>query len=179
MLTCLRGQPFLRAGPRVRLDRGIRFRPYQVHGGDFQIELQGDNIVGRNTTFQGSGPITFGRHSRCRSYCLFDCTEGITIGAYTSIADFVAIRDVDHRFDQVDIPIRKQGTVSTPVIIGEDVWVGHGAVILRGVHIGDAAIVAAGAVVTRDVPAGAIVGGIPAKIIGRRAPEAATRMPGS
>ncbi len=52
-----------------------------------------------------------------------------------------------------------------PVIIENDVWVGTGAILLKGVHIGRGAIVAAGAVVTRNVPPYAIVGGVPAKVL--------------
>ncbi|WP_370629256.1 DapH/DapD/GlmU-related protein [Paenarthrobacter nitroguajacolicus] len=52
--------------------------------------------------------------------------------------------------------------------IGQDVWIGAHAVVLAGVSIGDGAVVAAGAVVTKDVPKGAIVGGVPAKVIGVR-----------
>jgi phosphonate metabolism protein (transferase hexapeptide repeat family) len=55
-----------------------------------------------------------------------------------------------------------------PVTLGHDVWVGYGAVVLPGVGVGDGAVVGAGAVVSRDVPAYAIVGGVPAKPIGRR-----------
>jgi acetyltransferase-like isoleucine patch superfamily enzyme len=58
-----------------------------------------------------------------------------------------------------------------PVVIGNDVWVGAGAIILSGVSIGDGAIVAAGAVVTKDVPPYAIVGGNPAKLIRYRFSE--------
>ena len=56
---------------------------------------------------------------------------------------------------------------AAPVVIGDRVWVGTRAVILKGVSIGDGAVVAAGAVVTSDVPAGAVVGGVPARVIGR------------
>lgn len=54
---------------------------------------------------------------------------------------------------------------STTTSIGNDVWVGHGVIVISGVNIGDGAIIAAGAVVTKDVPPFAIVGGVPAKII--------------
>ena len=55
-----------------------------------------------------------------------------------------------------------------PTKIGRDVWIGANAVILGGVTIGDGAVVAAGAVVTKDVEAGAIVAGVPAKVVKRR-----------
>ncbi|MBE6718770.1 MAG: CatB-related O-acetyltransferase [Ruminococcaceae bacterium] len=57
------------------------------------------------------------------------------------------------------------------IVVGDDVWIGYRATILSGVHIGQGAIVAAGAVVTKDVPPYAIVGGVPAKVIGYRFPE--------
>jgi len=58
-----------------------------------------------------------------------------------------------------------QGITTAPVIIGNDVWIGYGAIINKGVTIGAGSIVAGNAVVTKDVPAYAIVGGIPAKIL--------------
>lgn len=52
-----------------------------------------------------------------------------------------------------------------PIVIGRDVWIGSGAILLPGVHVGDGAVVAAGAVVRADVPARTIVAGVPARII--------------
>jgi hypothetical protein len=63
------------------------------------------------------------------------------------------------------------GTNNGPIVIGNDVWSGFGSLVLSGVTVGDGAVIAAGAVVTRDVPAYAIVGGVPAKVIGYRFEE--------
>lgn len=61
--------------------------------------------------------------------------------------------------------IRNSGHAAAPVKIGSNVWIGRGACILSGVEIGDGAVVAANAVVTRNVPAQALVGGVPARIL--------------
>ncbi len=100
------------------------------------------------------------------------------IGRYTMIANNVGIiGKLDHDFREIGMPIRyakwigdrKQGDVrKDSVIIGEDVWVGYGAIILSGVTIGRGAIVAAGSVVTKNVTPYAIVAGVPAKSIGDR-----------
>lgn len=92
------------------------------------------------------------------------------IGDYVLIARNVALvaRD-DHRFDYPGVPIWDSPRGDQfKVVIEDDVWVGHGAIILSGVTVGRGAIVAAGAVVTRDVPSYAIVGGNPAREIKKR-----------
>ncbi|HRS72718.1 MAG TPA: CatB-related O-acetyltransferase [Anaerohalosphaeraceae bacterium] len=92
----------------------------------------------------------------------------VKIGHFVMIASHVAIVGGDHRFDVVGVPMRftgRDGLEELQTIIEDDVWVGHGATIMAGVKIGRGAIIAAGSVVTKDVPAYAIVGGIPAKLI--------------
>ena len=87
---------------------------------------------------------------------------GIFIGAGSMIGENTSIRDANH-IREVGKPIRDAGHEARVINIGREVWVGRGAAILAGVTIGDKATVGANAVVTRNVPAGAVVGGVPAR----------------
>ncbi len=91
------------------------------------------------------------------------CAQEITIGADCTFSWDCQVLDNDFHAltrDGVEQPS------AAPVRIGDRVWLGTRAIVLKGVTIGDGAVVAAGAVVSSDVPAGAIVGGVPAKVIG-------------
>jgi len=108
-----------------------------------------------------------------------------SIGRYCSLAAGVRIGEPDHPTDWLSTspfqydgsrfgwhpsaddgaPLRAEGFSRPPATIGNDVWIGANAVVLRGVHVGDGAVVAAGAVVTKDVPPYAIVGGVAGKVI--------------
>lgn len=92
---------------------------------------------------------------------------GVTIGARTRIATGCVIFAFDHGLAP-ELPILAQPVRSQGITIGEDVWLGANAGITDGVSVGDHAVVGMGAVVTRDVPAWAIVGGSPARVIGDR-----------
>ncbi|MFO7562926.1 MAG: acyltransferase [Enhygromyxa sp.] len=92
---------------------------------------------------------------------------GIVIGEGTRIATGATIYAFNHGLDP-RATIREQAVTSRGVVIGRDVWIAAGAGITDGVSIGDHAVVGMGAVVTRDVPAWAIVGGVPARVIGDR-----------
>jgi acetyltransferase-like isoleucine patch superfamily enzyme len=76
--------------------------------------------------------------------------------------------DFDHGMVEVDRPIRQQGIYKRDVRVGHNVWIGYGACVLRGVRVGDNSIVGTNSVVTRDVPANAVVAGIPARVIRMR-----------
>lgn len=93
--------------------------------------------------------------------------DGVRIGAHASVLGF------NHRFDDPDRPIFEQGLDVRGIVIGDDVWIGSGALVLDGVCVGSHVVIAAGAVVTRDVPDHAIVAGNPARVIRDRRPPKA------
>lgn len=106
-------------------------------------------------------------------WCTIVATCGISIGRNCLIAERVTIRDHDHAIRaESGIAIKDAGMNSAPIVIGEDVWIAAGAVVLKGTTIGRGAVVAANAVVTRDVADYEIVGGVPAKRIGERRRDA-------
>ena len=90
----------------------------------------------------------------------------VYIGNYSSLSAHVAIVGSDHHYDKPGVPVVFSGRPPSCVTtIGQDVLIGHGAILLRGITIGNGAIVGAGAIVTKDVPPYAIVVGVPAKVL--------------
>ena len=110
-----------------------------------------------------------------------NCTNHwLKIGRYCSIAkNVIFLLGVEHDYDRISTyPFKRkllgggeEATSKGDIIVGDDVWIGCRAIILSGVHIGQGAIIAAGAVVNKDVPAYAIVAGVPAKIVKYRFEE--------
>ena len=108
--------------------------------------------------------ITFGDGVYLNAGCTILDSAPVRIGARTMLGPGVQIYCAEHAKDP---KMRFEGLeVARPVIIGEDAWIGGGAIILAGVTIGDRAIVGAGAVVTRDVAEDAVVVGNPARLVG-------------
>lgn len=93
----------------------------------------------------------------------------VKIGNCVMIAPEVVFVPKMHRTTSTDIPMIDQGNIEYPaVIVEDDVWIGHRAIIMPGVHLCKGSIIGAGAVVTKDVPGYAVVGGVPAKWIRSR-----------
>ena len=110
------------------------------------------------------GNLKIGARAFVGQGCVIVSTGSIEIGTDALIAEYVVIRDQDHEFDG-PAPIAQSGLRTSPIKIGHNVWIGAKATITRGVSIGDNAVVGANAVVTGDVPANAVVGGVPARTI--------------
>lgn len=118
------------------------------------------------------GVVEIGPKTVLGQECTISAYERVRIGEQCVIADRAMFIDFDHGMVEVERPIRQQGIYTRPVEVGSNVWIGYGACILRGVRVGDNAVIGTNTVVTRDVPANAVVGGIPARVIRMRdAPE--------
>lgn len=91
----------------------------------------------------------------------------VTIGSNVMLAQNVVVSGMDHKYEDIDVPVSLQGVTSSPVVICDDSWIGANVVITKGLRIGKHAIVAAGSVVTRDVEDYCVVAGVPAKVIKR------------
>ncbi|HWL64773.1 MAG TPA: acyltransferase [Actinomycetota bacterium] len=135
---------------RVTLSRGSTFETQGVvlvaPGAEFVVSENGELSIGSGVLINSGVSVL--------------CWDSVTIGDDCSFAFDSVVMDTDfHR-------IRPgQAGVTAPVVIGNHVWVGARATILKGVTIGDGAIVAAGSIVTHDVPARALVAGVPAGVI--------------
>ena len=129
----------------------------------------GDRVAFReNVLIAGNGSLYVGSGTAINEYTMIGCTEMISIGDNCMLAPYCYVLDVDHEFASTSIPIRDQGYRHSPVKIGNDVWLGTGVVVTKGVTIGDGCIVAANSVVTKDIPPFSIAGGVPAKVLRSR-----------
>lgn len=185
MAGVLRRAPHSYLGHRVTLRNRAKLSlgPGTVLGDDVLIDalshegvrLAAGATVDRGAVIRGSGVIRelgvgveVGERAAIGAFDFIHGGGGVRIGRDVLLGPFVQVFSENHRFEDPGRPVIEQGVMRAPVVIEDDVWVGASAIILAGVVIGAGAIVAAGAVVRSDVPPGAVVAGVPARIVGRR-----------
>ena len=147
--------------PSVRFGRGVRVRAFA--GGTVSIG-QGAFIQDDALLIAERGALIVGREVQVGHGSLIACHERIAIGDGTQIAEYVTIRDQDHRHGG-EGRLAAQGFVSSPIEIGADVWLGAKVTVTRGVAIADRAVVGANSVVTRSLPQAGTYVGAPARPI--------------
>jgi acetyltransferase-like isoleucine patch superfamily enzyme len=166
--TRLHFRRYLTVGGSLKFIRGVVIRSFRLkdNNNHLRILTAGQNTIGVGVIIQGSGTLFIGKKSFIGDCAVIGCNAKITTGRDVMIAQAVTIRDTDHNFECTEIPINRQGVTTEPITIRDDVWLGHGSIILKGVIMGVGAVVTAGALVNRDAPSFAIIGRVLAKIIG-------------
>jgi len=151
----VRGPVFLGKGVRLERRRGLGriVLGRWVHLGD------GTVLRCHEGTLSIGDKCVFGQNNTVNAHL------EVSLGSECIVADWVYIGDFDHRTAQTAIPIRQQGLVKSPVVIGADVWLGVKATVLRGSVIGEGSVIAANAVVRGHIPEFSIAGGVPAVVL--------------
>ncbi len=151
------GFAFVCPGVRFEIGRGAT-----VHLGRWSWLGHGTKVRAHE------GEVRIGAKTVIGQECTITAFQHVSIGRECIIADRVMLIDFDHGVVEVERPVRVQGIYKRDVRVGHNVWVGYGACFLRGVTVGDNVVVGTSTVVTNDVPANAVVGGVPARVLRMR-----------
>lgn len=136
----------------------------------------GDRVVlGRGTRIECSGSLQYigrgiiiGQGTSFGNDCFFGAAGGIEIGKDVIAGQFIRFHSENHKYSDRNILIRNQGVTHKGIKIGNNCWIGSGAVFLDGARLGDGCVVAANAVVSGEFPENSVIGGVPAKWIKER-----------
>lgn len=158
----------IRLGRSVYVDRGARLHASvaAITVGDCCRVMRGAYICSFVSNAVAGEGITLG--PRCWvgiNAVLASGRGGLTLGENVLVGPGAILVTGDHDFRRADLASLDQEYLGRPIAVGDNVWIGAGAVVLGGVSIGERAVIAAGAVVTRDVPPGTVVGGVPARTL--------------
>ncbi len=138
-------------------------------GKDATVHLGRWSWLGHGTKVRAhEGEVRIGAKTVVGQECTISAFQHVSIGRECIVADRVMLIDFDHGVVEVERPVRLQGIYKRDVRVGHNVWVGYGACFLRGATVGDNAIVGTSSVVTKPIPANAVVGGVPARVLRMR-----------
>jgi acetyltransferase-like isoleucine patch superfamily enzyme len=179
LFFCGRGVK-LRCKGKLFIDKNVIIEDYVFINALSKTGINiGKNVsIGRNSIIECTGVISeigegleIGDNVGISANAFIAVRGKVRIGENTIFGPGISIHAENHISDDLNKPIRNQGSDRKGITIGNNCWIGAKAIILDGVTIGNGCIVAAGAVVNKDVPDNAVVGGIPARIIKYRGTE--------
>jgi len=154
----------VRIGGKVRIGDGCKI--------DRDIEVAGNITIGENTvigsysvlTTMPEGHLRVGNDVSIGSFSVIGACEHVDIGDHCIFAAYVQVTDASHGIDDPDQAIKHALFVTKPVMIEQNVWLGSGVMVMKGVSIGAGSVIGAKALVTRNIPPLSVAYGIPAMV---------------
>jgi acetyltransferase-like isoleucine patch superfamily enzyme len=153
-------------GPGLRVESGFRLRQGFHKGLRF-----GSNVYfGRMITIDCpvGADMAVGNRVTFTQGIFVGVMKSVKIGDDVLIGEYVSIREANHAFDDLSLPIRLQGMVGEPISIGDDCWVGRGSCILPGSELARGVVVGANSVVSGSIAGNSIIAGSPARVLRQR-----------
>lgn len=161
----------LTIGRKVKLHNRVRIDALSKKG----VVIGNNVVIGENSIINCTGSlqhigegIKIGDRTSFSNDCFFGCAGGIEIGEDVIVGQYVRFHAENHNYADKNRLIKEQGVTHKGIKIGNNCWIGSGAVFLDGAEIGDGCVVAANAVVTKKFENNTIIGGVPAKLIKER-----------
>ena len=162
----------LTMGEKTKLQDGVYIDSLSREGvviGDYVV-------IGRNTRIECTGGlqsigkgIKIGNRTTFGNECMFGAAGGIEIGDDVVAGQYIRFHSENHNYSDTTKLIREQGVTHKGIKIGNNCWIGAGAVFLDGAELGEGCVVGANAVVTKKFPSNVVIAGIPAKVTAQRA----------
>ena len=161
----------LSIGDKTKIHDGVVLDSLSTDG----LNIGEQCVIGERSIIQCTGGLSnigkgikIGDRTTFNNDCFFGCAGGIEIGNDVVAGQYVRFHAENHNYDDMDLLIKYQGVTHRGIKIGNNCWIGSGAVFLDGAELGDGCVVAANAVVTKKFPTNSVIGGVPARIIKNR-----------
>lgn len=161
----------LSVGAKVKLHENVKIDALSVNG----VKIGNCVTIGRNTVIECTGGlqhigkgICIADNTSFGNDCFFGAAGGIEIGEDVVAGQYIRFHSENHNYNDLKELIKMQGVTHKGIKIGNNCWIGSGAVFLDGASIGNGCVVAANAVINKKFGDNVIIGGVPAKVIGYR-----------
>ena len=162
---------YLTIGAKTKLHDGVYIDALSTDG----VKIGDHVVIGRNTRIESTGSLEFvgkgvkiGNRTTFGNDCFFGAAGGIEIGEDVVAGQYIRFHSENHNFDDTEELIKNQGVSHKGIRIGNNCWIGSGAVFLDGAELEDGCVVGANSVVTKHFPANSVIAGVPAKLIRTR-----------